>query len=159
MATAGLREADADWQARVDAHRARRPGGWTTVETAAGTTGPTTDPLPGLLAEAGAPLLVDCLALWCTGALDRAGAWEQERWYDGGAQDRYRREVGLLLAAWRDAARQVVAVSNEVGSGVVPATWSGRVFRDELGRLNAAVASASERVDLVVAGTVQRLRG
>ena len=53
----------------------------------------------------------------------------------------------------------MVAVSNEVGSGVVPATWSGRLFRDELGRLNAAVAAASERVDLVVAGTVQRLRG
>jgi adenosylcobinamide kinase/adenosylcobinamide-phosphate guanylyltransferase len=52
-----------------------------------------------------------------------------------------------------------VAVSNEVGSGVVPATWSGRLFRDELGRLNAAVARESERVDLVVAGTVQRLRG
>ena len=149
MATAGARDGDADWQARVDLHRARRPPGWTTEET--------TD-VAGLLAVPGPPLLVDCLALWCTAALDRAGAWEQERWHDGGAQQAYRADVEALLAAWRAAARPVVAVSNEVGSGVVPATWSGRVFRDELGRLNAAVAAASERVDLVVAGVVQRLR-
>jgi adenosyl cobinamide kinase/adenosyl cobinamide phosphate guanylyltransferase len=51
----------------------------------------------------------------------------------------------------------VVAVSNEVGSGVVPATASGRRFRDELGRLNAAVAAASDEVLLVVAGRTLRL--
>jgi len=51
-----------------------------------------------------------------------------------------------------------VAVSNEVGSGVVPATPSGRRFRDELGVLNARVAAASPRVWLVTAGLPQRLR-
>ncbi len=150
VATGGTRTGDADWQARVEVHRARRPAGWTTQETL---------DVAGLLGVPGPPLLVDCLALWCTATLDRVGAWEQERWYDGGAREAYAAQVDALLAAWRDAARDVVAVSNEVGSGVVPATWSGRLFRDELGRLNAAVAAASERVDLVVAGTVQRLRG
>jgi adenosylcobinamide kinase/adenosylcobinamide-phosphate guanylyltransferase len=52
----------------------------------------------------------------------------------------------------------VVAVSNEVGSGVVPATASGRRFRDLLGRLNAAVAAESESVVLVVAGRPVVLR-
>lgn len=150
VATAGNREGDADWDARVALHRSRRPASWTTLET--------TD-LVGLLATVGPPLLVDCLALWCTAALDAAGAWDQGRWHDGDAQPAYRTRVDELLAAWRATSRRVVAVSNEVGSGVVPATWSGRVFRDELGRLNAALAAASERVDLVVAGTVQHLRG
>jgi adenosylcobinamide kinase/adenosylcobinamide-phosphate guanylyltransferase len=45
-----------------------------------------------------------------------------------------------------------------VGSGVVPATASGRRFRDELGRLNAAVAAESEHVLLVVAGQALSLR-
>ena len=153
VATAGSREADADWQARVELLRARRPPGWRTEETSS------TADLVDLLRGAGPPLLVDCLALWCTAALDRAGAWAQDAWHDGDARAAYGVEVDDLLGAWRATARTVVAVSNEVGSGVVPATWSGRLFRDELGRLNAAVAAGSERVDLVVAGTVQRLQG
>ena len=51
----------------------------------------------------------------------------------------------------------VVAVSNEVGSGVVPATHSGRVFRDVLGALNTAVAAGADSVRLVVAGRVVHL--
>jgi adenosylcobinamide kinase/adenosylcobinamide-phosphate guanylyltransferase len=53
----------------------------------------------------------------------------------------------------------VVAVSNEVGSGIVPATASGRRYRDELGRLNAAFAAECEHVLLVVAGQALALRG
>jgi adenosylcobinamide kinase/adenosylcobinamide-phosphate guanylyltransferase len=52
-----------------------------------------------------------------------------------------------------------VAVSNEVGSGIVPATASGRRYRDELGRLNAAFAGECEHVLLVVAGQALTLRG
>jgi adenosylcobinamide kinase / adenosylcobinamide-phosphate guanylyltransferase len=139
-----------EWRARVEAHRARRPASWTTVET--------TDLVP-LLTTDGPPLLVDCLALWCTAAMDESGAWDEQAWRTGAARGRWAARVEALLAAWRSTPRTVVAVSNEVGSGVVPVTWSGRLFRDELGRLNTAVAAASERVDLVVAGTVQRLRG
>ena len=47
-----------------------------------------------------------------------------------------------------------MVVTNEVGLSVVPSTSSGRIFRDELGRLNAAVSAASNRVALVVAGRV-----
>jgi adenosylcobinamide kinase / adenosylcobinamide-phosphate guanylyltransferase len=54
--------------------------------------------------------------------------------------------------------RPVIAVSNEVGSGVVPATPSGRRYRDELGILNARIAGASDRVWLMTAGLPQRLR-
>jgi adenosylcobinamide kinase/adenosylcobinamide-phosphate guanylyltransferase len=46
----------------------------------------------------------------------------------------------------------VVAVSDEAGMGVIPATPAGRLFRDELGRLNQALAAESEETELVVAG-------
>jgi adenosylcobinamide kinase/adenosylcobinamide-phosphate guanylyltransferase len=65
--------------------------------------------------------------------------------------------VDDLLRAWRSVVVPVVAVSNEVGSGVVPAHRSGGVFRDWLGRLNQAVASASERSLLLVAGRTVEL--
>ena len=53
----------------------------------------------------------------------------------------------------------MVLVSNEVGQGVVPATRSGRDFRDELGRLNAAVGAAVDQVSLLVAGQALSLKG
>ena len=46
----------------------------------------------------------------------------------------------------------VVLVSNEVGSGVVPAYKSGRLYRDLLGELNQQVARVATNVVLLVAG-------
>jgi adenosylcobinamide kinase / adenosylcobinamide-phosphate guanylyltransferase len=62
------------------------------------------------------------------------------------------RRCDYLVGAWRQAPRPIVAVSDEVGMGVVPATARGRVFRDALGRLNERLAAESEYVALVVAG-------
>jgi adenosylcobinamide kinase/adenosylcobinamide-phosphate guanylyltransferase len=56
--------------------------------------------------------------------------------------------------AWRQTSARVVAVSDETGLGVVPGTPAGRLFRDELGRLNQALAAESEEAELVVAGRV-----
>lgn len=141
-ATGGTRDGDAEWAARVAVHRERRPATWRTTETC--------DLVPLLAADGAPPLLVDCLSLWLTDAMDRAGAW------DGGD---VRPRADELVAAVRTTRRTLVAVSNEVGSGVVPATPAGRLFRDELGRLNAAVAAECEQVLLVVAGQVLTLRG
>ncbi|MEU9730029.1 bifunctional adenosylcobinamide kinase/adenosylcobinamide-phosphate guanylyltransferase [Streptomyces sp. NPDC048002] len=149
VATGGLRGGDTEWVARVTAHRERRPGSWRTTETC--------DLVP-LLAEEGAPLLIDCLSLWLTDAMDSVGAWDDAVWAEGGERA-LRERVGELTGAVRAARRTVVAVSNEVGSGIVPATASGRRYRDELGRLNAAFAGECEHVLLVVAGQALPLKG
>ncbi|MBT2383256.1 bifunctional adenosylcobinamide kinase/adenosylcobinamide-phosphate guanylyltransferase [Streptomyces sp. ISL-11] len=148
VATGGTREGDADWATRVALHRDRRPGSWRTAETR--------DLVP-LLTSDGPPLLIDCLALWLTDAMDAVGAWSDETWENGGAAALAER-VAALATALRGTARTVVLVSNEVGSGVVPATSSGRRFRDELGRVNAILARECERVVLVVAGQALPLR-
>lgn len=149
VATGGRRDGDPEWAARVGLHRERRPGAWRTEETCE---------LTELLRADGPPLLIDCLSLWLTDAMDRVAAWEDERWHDGG-EKALRARVADLVAAVRGTRRPVVLVTNEVGSGVVPATSAGRRFRDELGRLNAAVAAECEQVLLVVAGQVLVLRG
>ncbi|MFJ8307777.1 MULTISPECIES: bifunctional adenosylcobinamide kinase/adenosylcobinamide-phosphate guanylyltransferase [unclassified Streptomyces] len=149
VATGGSRSGDAEWAARVGLHRERRPSSWRTEETCE---------LAQLLDEQGPPLLIDCLALWLTDAMDRVGAWDDEKWAAGGERA-LKERTAELVAAVRGTSRTLVAVSNEVGSGVVPATSSGRRFRDELGRLNAAFAAECEQVLLVVAGQALALRG
>ncbi|MEV6015235.1 bifunctional adenosylcobinamide kinase/adenosylcobinamide-phosphate guanylyltransferase [Streptomyces sp. NPDC051997] len=149
VATGGTRGGDSEWAQRVSAHRERRPGSWRTVETC--------DLVP-LLAEKGPPLLVDCLSLWLTDAMDTVNAWDDAEW-SGGGERALRARVEELVSAVRTTHRTLVAVSNEVGSGIVPATASGRRYRDELGRLNAAFAGECEHVLLVVAGQALTLRG
>ncbi|MFC9509931.1 bifunctional adenosylcobinamide kinase/adenosylcobinamide-phosphate guanylyltransferase [Streptomyces sp. NPDC057002] len=149
VATGGSRNGDTEWSVRVAAHRERRPGSWRTVETC--------DLVP-LLAEEGPPVLVDCLSLWLTDAMDSVGAWDDAVWAERG-EKALRERVRELTEAVRSSRRAVVAVSNEVGSGIVPSTASGRRYRDELGRLNAGFAEQCEQVLLVVAGQALVLRG
>lgn len=150
VATGGTRDGDAEWAQRVALHRERRPASWRTAETC---------DLETVLADRDdpAPVLVDCLALWLTWVMDEHGAWDDARWAAGGERAVQER-CTALARAWQHTGRQVVAVSNEVGMGVVPATAAGRRFRDTLGRLNMAVAEASERVLLVVAGQVLTIK-
>jgi adenosylcobinamide kinase/adenosylcobinamide-phosphate guanylyltransferase len=136
---------DAEWADRVQLHRRRRPSSWRTVETV---------DLPAVLGRPGPPVLVDCLTTWLARVMDECGIWAKAPEADA----RLAEAVERLVAAWTATRRRVVAVSNEVGSGVVPATPSGRRFRDELGVLNARFAAASPRVWLVTAGLPQRLR-
>ncbi|WP_158886974.1 bifunctional adenosylcobinamide kinase/adenosylcobinamide-phosphate guanylyltransferase [Amycolatopsis anabasis] len=139
-------EDDPEWAARVAAHQARRPANWRTLET--------TD-LAGALRDASRPLLIDCLGTWVSRVLDDIGAWQQADGWEARLDER----LEDFLAAWAEAHVPVTAVSNEVGSGVVPATWSGRLFRDVLGALNTRVAAQSDRTLLVVAGRVLELDG
>ena len=138
-------DSDPSWAERVRLHRERRPGHWTTLETL---------DLERVLGGTGSPVLVDCLSTWLAGVMDECGLWTGS----AGADKELAARVDGLLDAWRSSRRVVVAVSNEVGSGIVPATASGARFRDELGRLNARVAAGSEQVWLCTAGIARRLR-
>lgn len=144
LATARRPREDPEWAARIDAHRARRPDAWTTVEE---------PDLPALLRTPGPPLLVDDLATWLTGVLDDAGAWERAQ-TPLAVVERVRGLVGAVAAC----PARLVLVSAEVGLGVVPATRAGRLLRDELGALNAALAEVCDEVLLLVAGLPLRLK-
>lgn len=143
VATSQRNPDDPEWEERLRIHRARRPDSWTTVETL---------DVAGVLLSGDGPVLVDDLGVWITRVLDEAGAWSGgSRW-----QEPVRARVGELAQAVHRTRREVVLVSNEVGMGVVPETASGRMFRDELGKLNSAVAGACDEVWLCVAGIPKR---
>lgn len=139
--------ADPEWAERVRVHRERRPAHWSTLETV--------DLVP-LLATDGPPLLVDCLTLWLTRMMDRHDAWDDEVWA-GTGDKAVQQEMDDLVRAWRTTGRRVVAVTNEVGQGLVPEGSGSRRFRDAMGRLNAALCAVSEDVRWCVAGRVVHL--
>ncbi len=141
LATARRRAGDVEWDARLDAHRARRSPAWPTAAAPAA---------PALGRGGGGPRLGDDRATWRTHVLDDSGAWD--------APVDIAPSRDALVSAMRDAPGRVVLVSAEVGLGVVPATRAGRLFRDELGALNAALAAVCDEVLLLVAGLALRLK-
>ncbi|MEV5691315.1 bifunctional adenosylcobinamide kinase/adenosylcobinamide-phosphate guanylyltransferase [Micromonospora globbae] len=129
---------DTEWAARLAAHRARRPGSWTTEETAG-------DPrrLADVIAaaEPNETLLVDDLGGWVTVLLDPAHQPADDT-----------ETIAELATAVRGCLARLVLVSPEVGLSLVPTTPVGRAFTDALGATNRAVADACDAVVLVIAG-------
>ncbi|MEV4261798.1 bifunctional adenosylcobinamide kinase/adenosylcobinamide-phosphate guanylyltransferase [Kribbella sp. NPDC049584] len=138
VATGGDDSGDAEWAARVAKHQARRPASWGLAETI--------DLIP-LLAAAGPPLLIDCLTLWLSRTMDAADVWTNLQ-----GADAIEQQIAELADAWSATPRRVVAVSNDVGSGIVPADSGTRLFRDLMGRLNTTISLASDQVLWTIAG-------
>ncbi len=152
-ATAPRYEGDGEWAERIARHRENRPTTWDTVEV-----GDAPDRLATLLRTAERTVLVDSLTLWLTAAMDAVGAWDDEAWRAGGPRNALGDLVSDLVDAYADSARSVIVVSDEVGLSVVPESAGTRRFRDELGRLNQAMAEVADDVSLVVAGIPLRLK-
>lgn len=138
VATGGDGSADPEWAERIALHRSRRPASWGLAETI--------DLVP-LLETPGPPLLIDCLTLWLSRTMDTC-----EVWADHSRAAEVEKRIEQLADAWSRTPRLVVAVSNEVGAGVVPADAGTRLYRDLMGRVNATLARRSETVLWCVAG-------
>lgn len=126
---------DDDMADRIARHRLERPPHWSTVEC----------PVALTAAVRAVPddhfLVVDCLTVWL------GNLFVHER-LDEAAQ---------VIAALRSRGGDTVVVTNEVGMGIHPDTDLGRRYRDDLGRLNQAVAAVADTTLLLVAGRAVRL--
>ncbi|MCS7031347.1 MAG: bifunctional adenosylcobinamide kinase/adenosylcobinamide-phosphate guanylyltransferase [Gloeomargarita sp. SKYG116] len=138
VATADADPNDAEWQARIQAHRQRRPPHWQTLEPPVDLVALCAQPPPQTC------LLVDSLGTWVAQFLempDREWQFLQSQW------------VKTLMAL----TSPVILVAEEVGWGVVPAYPSGRLFRDRLGELVQTIGAQAGHVYLVTGGWVLNL--
>jgi adenosyl cobinamide kinase/adenosyl cobinamide phosphate guanylyltransferase len=129
---------DHEMAARIEAHRRERPGSWRTIE----------EPLELTKAIQEVPaadcLILDCLTLWVSNLLER--------------------DVDVETVGQRAAAAAAlrsgltIAVTNEVGLGIIPDNPHARTYRDLLGRVNASWAAAADRSYLLVAGRLLALQ-
>lgn len=133
---------DAEMQARVQAHRARRPREWTLVE----------EPLrlTRALGAAAGPercVLVECLTLWLANLL-----WAED---EPLLQD----ELAGIRALLPELPGRVIFVSNETNQGVIPVDALARRYCDLAGELHQDLARQCERVLLCVAGLPLVVKG
>ena len=143
-------EPDGEWAQRVGRHQARRPPWWRTIETL---------DIAGALRQETGAVLIDGIGTWLAAVMDEVGMWAGDPPDTGAAAELLAARIDNLIDAWRQTAAHVVAVTDEVGSGLVPPYPAGRAFRDQLGWLNQRLAAESEVNLLVVAGRVTTLLG
>ncbi|MBN4927966.1 bifunctional adenosylcobinamide kinase/adenosylcobinamide-phosphate guanylyltransferase [Hoyosella rhizosphaerae] len=137
IATSPHRPNDEEWADRIRRHRATRPHHWSTVETL--------DVADELRTSPHTPTIVDDLGTWLAAEMDVSGAWDGHRAELVGRLDD-------LVSSVKNFTSPLVIVTPEVGLGIVPDTRAGRMFRDDIGVLNARIAEVCEKVVLVVAG-------
>ncbi len=134
---------DAEMKQRVDQHRKERSQDWQTVEAPVN--------LPQAIvanSRQADVLLVDCLTLWISNLL-----MEIEN------DEKILKRILSLTQSLASANCPVIAVSNEVGAGIVPENKLARRFRDLVGAANQTVAEHADRVVWMVAGLPVRIKG
>ena len=129
---------DDEMQSRIDRHRARRDAGWRTVDAPL--------ELPDMLVQTDgdAPRLVDCLTMWLNNLI----------YHNRDVGD----EMDRLIKVISEQQADLVMVTNEIGSGLVPQTAEARKFRDLAGELNQVVAQAASQVYLSVSGIPVKIK-
>ncbi len=153
VAVFGREGVDGEFDGRIATHREQRPAQWSVCEV--------DDPLAGLPSPSpGDLLVVDCLGT----AVGRIMEIEYARFADsdlGVAEDRVlptgyaprvEEAVDRFTRLLRDRDHDLIVVTNEVGSGVVPVFATGRLFQDVLGRANRTLLGAADASYLCVAG-------
>lgn len=141
-------------KARIDAHRRERRPHWRVRE----------EPLrlgAAVAEEArtGELLLIDCLTLWTANCLWPPAKLPAEPQPELPADlSGWHKERDAFLGSLARASGEIIIVSNEVGTSLVPENAAARLFRDEQGRLNQLVAAVCDSVFLVTAGLGLRLK-
>ena len=141
---ATARPEDDEMTERIARHRESRPASWMTVEAPI--------ELPEAIENSRSRVvLVDCVTVWLSNLLFE---WRGHTGLE--VEQRSREAVSRLATA--SQGRHLLAVSNEVGFGIVPDTPVGRQFRDLQGFVNQQLAHSATTVYLVVSGIPLRIK-
>ncbi len=133
---------DPEMDERIARHKRQRQGrGWQTLEEELN--------LEEAVAATFATeiLLIDCLTLWVNNVLFSRSSHGMET-----TEEYMAKRSALLADTCKTHPGTVFAVTNEVGSGIVPESAETRLYRDLVGRCNQCLAAAADEVVLVSCG-------
>lgn len=131
---------DSEMEGRIERHRSERPSYWKTIEEPVNL-------LKALKDASDSPcIIIDCLTMWVSNLLER---------YSDDEIVELAKELSLYSKGLKCA---VIAVSNEVGLGIVPEYPLGRRYRDLLGKVNQIFAENADKVFFMIAGIPLELK-
>ncbi|MGP0628531.1 5,6-dimethylbenzimidazole synthase [Nitrospina sp. 32_T5] len=134
---------DEEMNIRIEKHIRERGTGWTTIEDPL-------DPASSLANGAclpGSLVVLDCITLWLSNLLMASLTRES-----------ILRRVDELLDVCQRFDGTVIAITNEVGAGIVPDSPLGREFRDLAGEANQRIAARFDEVIHTVSGIATVLK-
>ena len=134
---------DDEMKLKIQRHRVQRPSHWTTIE----------EPfeLEAAIAQSASSssfLIIDCITTFTANLIEKELA-----------RDDLLEKIDGICRALRELKCSAAIVSNEVGSGIVPAFASGRTFRELLGEANQKIARVADNVLLMIAGCPLAVKG
>jgi adenosylcobinamide kinase/adenosylcobinamide-phosphate guanylyltransferase len=137
---------DDEMSMRIRNHREARPSSWKTVE----------EPLAlsdaiSRHASENDIVLIDCVTLWLSNV-----CWHSRERDFGETEHEVAKELEVVIQSATSS--HLIAVTNEVGSGIVPESPVARLFRDLQGFANQQLAEAADSVYLAVAGIPIRIK-
>lgn len=147
---------DEEMKDRIKRHQSRRPAGWDTLEQYRG--------LGAVLPELSEKydgILLDCVTIMATNLIfDDPGMLETEIPFEQMLETEKAliAEVEDFITCFPKLSCDLVLVTNEVGSGLVPEYPLSRFYRDALGRVNQALGKAADAVYLVACGVPLELK-
>lgn len=128
---------DEEMGERIRRHRGERPSSWQTIEESL--------EVPSVLVQAPHPVvLLDCLTLWVSNLMLAGRDVEAE--------------FQQLLSVQAQSNKTLIAVTNEVGMGIVPDNVLARRYRDLLGCANRAMAEQADEVYWLVSGIPMQIK-
>lgn len=132
---------DEEMRLRIEHHQQSRPKSWSLIEEAFY--------LSSILEKYKSKndiLLIECMTLWLS------------NWLCSNDEQNWQQEKEEFIKNLSDSSANIILVSNEVGSGIVPMGNLSRDFVDQAGWLNQALMQLSDRATLVVAGCPVQLK-
>ncbi|MDO8425881.1 MAG: bifunctional adenosylcobinamide kinase/adenosylcobinamide-phosphate guanylyltransferase [Deltaproteobacteria bacterium] len=132
---------DREMEEKIKKHKEERSSRWETIEEPR----EVAEKLEGL--KGSGVVLIDCLTLWITNLLT-----------DDLNNGEILKKGEALASACKKSPLSIIAVSNEVGLGIVPLTPVARRFRDLSGVINQRIAGLSDEAYLVTAGMPLKIK-
>jgi adenosylcobinamide kinase/adenosylcobinamide-phosphate guanylyltransferase len=144
---------DEEMKYRVKKHRESRPSHWHTLEAYKNLG----DSIRNLKQQYDG-IILDCITIMITNLIFENFDEEVEIDYKA-IEEKIMREMKTMVSAFKELNSEVVLITNEVGSGIVPENRLSREFRDIAGRVNQYLAREAEEVYLAVSGIPVKIKG